>query len=133
MAQNAEVKVLKISLLVVGLLWLISGLGIFFAPAMIGKLIVGNQVDLIMFRLMGGIHIALGIGALMVYSKPEKQGIFVLTIALVNLLAGLAFLFGWIMREYIGGPGTIIIFAAILALVLSALVFWGRSQARDIL
>ena len=102
MAQNTEVKVLKISLLVVGLLWLISGLGIFFAPAMIGKLIVGNQVDLIMFRLIGGLHIALGIGTLMVYSKPEKQGIFVLTIALANLLAGLAFLFGWIMHEYTG-------------------------------
>jgi len=132
MAQNTEVKVLKISLLVVGLLWLIGGLSSFFAPAMIGKLIVGNQVDLIMFRLIGGLHIALGIGTLMVYSKPEKQGIFVLTIALANLLAGLAFLGGWIMHEYTGGAGSIAIFAC-LALVLSALVFWGRSQARDIL
>ena len=85
MAQNTEVKVLKISLLVVGLLWLILGLSSFFAPAMIGKLIVGNQVDLIMFRLIGGLHIALGIGTLMVYSKPEKQGIFVLPFSSMRL------------------------------------------------
>jgi high-affinity Fe2+/Pb2+ permease len=68
----------------------------------------------------------------MVFSKPEKQGIFVLTTALAHLLAGLGLLYSWIRHEY-SGVTWVIATLACLALVLSALVFWGRSKAKGIL
>ena len=132
MAQNSEVKLLKFSLLVVALVALIEGLGYLFAPAMVIKLTGGNPVDFAWLRWVGGVIIALGIGTLMVFSKPEKQGIFVLTTALAHLLAGLGLLYSWITHEYSGTTWFIAI-STCLALVLSALVFWGRSKAKGIL
>jgi hypothetical protein len=132
MAQNSEVKVLKFSLLVFVIVGLIEGLSVLFAPASIVKLTGGNPVDFAWLRWVGGVTIALAIGNLMVYSKPEKQGIFVLTIALAHLLAGLGFLYSWIMHEYSGVTWFVAI-SACFTLALSALVFWGRSKAKGIL
>jgi hypothetical protein len=76
--------------------------------------------------------IALGIGALMVSSKPEKQGIFVTSMALAALFAGLGNLYSWIMQEYSGATW----FTALptcLLLVISGLLWWGRGQAKGIL
>jgi hypothetical protein len=68
----------------------------------------------------------------MVYSKPEKQGIFVLSIALAYLLAGLGLLYSWIRHEYSGATWFIAL-ATCLTLVISVLLFWGRSKAKGIL
>jgi hypothetical protein len=132
MAQNSEVKLLKFSLLVVALVSLIAGLGYLFAPAMVVKFTGGNPVDFAWLRWVGGVIIALGVGTLMVFSKPEKQGIFVLTTALGHLLAGLGLLYSWITHEFSGTTWGIAMLTC-LTLVLSALVFWGRSKAKGIL
>ena len=80
----------------------------------------------------GGILIALGIGTILVILKPEKQDPFVITISLACLLSGLALVYAWITTE----DDVKIWFTAlpaILTLVLSALLWWSRYQARDIL
>jgi hypothetical protein len=132
MAQNDEVKLLKFSLLVAAIVSLVYGLGYLLAPAIVANLSGGNPVEFGWLRWAGGVIIALGIGALMVYSKPEKQGIFVLSIALAHLLAGLGMLYSWIMHEYSGATWFIAL-PTCLTLVLSALLFWGRSKAKGIL
>jgi len=68
----------------------------------------------------------------MVYSKPEKQGIFVTSMALATLFAGLAMLYSWIMQE---GSGAIWFTAlpTCILLVLSGLLWWARGQAKGIL
>ena len=45
-------------------------------------------------RWSGGVIIAFGIGAILTYLKPKGQGIFVTTIAIGALLAGVAMLCG---------------------------------------
>jgi hypothetical protein len=68
----------------------------------------------------------------MVYSKPEKQGIFVTSMALTTLFAGLGMLYSWIMHEYSGTT----LFKALptcLLLVISCLFWWGRGKAKGIL
>jgi len=132
MAQNGEVKVLKFSLLVAALVSLVYGLGFLFAPAILVNLSGGNPVDFAWLRWVGGVIIALGIGTLMVFSKPEKQGIFVVSIALALLLAGLGLLYSWIMHENSGATWFIAI-PTCLTLVLSVLLFWSRSKAKGIL
>ena len=132
MAQNDNVKVLKFSLIVFAVISLVYGLGLLFVPGLLVKLSGGNSVEFSWLRWSGGIIIALGIGALMVSSKSEKQGIFVISMALATLFAGLGMLYSWIMQEYTGATWFIAL-PTCLMLVLSGLLWWGRGQAKGIL
>ncbi len=131
MAQNDDVKVLKVTLIILAVIALVYGFGLLFVPGILVKLSGGNPVDFGWLRWSGGVIIALGIGCLMVSSKPEKQGIFVTTMALATLFAGLGKLYSWIMQE---GSGAILFTAsACILLVISCLLWWGRGQAKGIL
>jgi len=132
MAQNDNVKVLKFALIILAVISLVYGFGFLFVPGVLVKLSGGNPVEFSWLRWMGGVIIALGIGALMVSSKPEKQGIFVTSMVLATLFSGLGMLYSWIMQE---GSGAIWFTAlpTCLLLLLSGLLWWGRGQAKGIL
>ena len=132
MAQNDDVKMLKVTLIILAVISLVYGFGFLFVPGLLVKLGGGTPVDVGWLRWSGGVIIALGIGALMVSSKPEKQGIFVTSMALATLFSGLGHLYSWIMQEYSGATWFIALPTCIL-LVLSALLWWGRGQAKEIL
>ena len=83
-------------------------------------------------RWPGGILIALAIGAIMVYRKPDKQGTFVFSIALGTLLAGLGMLYSLIRTEY-SGTTIFITIPTVLILVLSGFIWWGRQRAKAVL
>ena len=132
MAQDDNVKTLKVALIVSAVISFVYGFGFLFVPGLLVSLSGGNPVEFGWIRWPGGVIIALGIGCLMVYSKPEKQGIFVTTMALSTLFAGLAMLYSWIIQE---GSGAIWFTAlpTCILLVLSGLLWWGRGQAKGIL
>ncbi len=132
MAQNDDVKVLKVTLIILAVISLVYGFGFLFVPGILVKLGGGNPVEFGWLRWSGGVIIALGIGALMVSNKPEKQGIFVTTMVLATLFGGLGHLYAWIMQEYSGATWFIALPTCLL-LVLSCLLWWGRGQAKDIL
>lgn len=132
MAQNDDVKVLKFALIIVAVSAFAYGFGLLFVPGILVKLSGGNPVDFGWLRWSGGVIIAMGIGALMVSSKPEKQGIFVTSMALAALFAGLGILYSWIMQEYSGATWFIALPTCLL-LVLSCLIWWGRGKAKGIL
>ena len=132
MAQNDDVKLLKFALMIAAIVSLVYGLCYLFIPSTLVKLSGGNLVEASWLRWSGGVIIAWAIGTLMVYSKPEKQNIFVTSIALAHLLSGLGLLYSWIMQEYSGATWFIAIPTCLL-LVLSALLFWGRGKAKGIL
>ena len=74
----------------------------------------------------------MGIGAILAYLKPKGQGIFVTTIAIGALLAGLAMLWAWLNIE----EGANVWFTAlptIVLLALSGLLCWSRQKAKNIL
>lgn len=132
MAENKNPLLLKIVLVIFAVVVLIYGLCYFFIPAQLVKLSGGEPVFHGWLRWSGGVLIALGVGAIIVMLKPERQDPFVLTIALGSLLSGLALVYAWITAE----EGTAIWFTAlpaILTLLLSALLWWSRYQAKDIL
>jgi hypothetical protein len=108
------------------------GFSFLFVPGILASLSGGNPVEFGWLRWSGGVIIALGIGALMVSSKPEKQGIFVTSMALATLFAGLGKLYCWIMQEYSGSAWSIAL-STCLALGLSVLFWWGRGQAKGVL
>ena len=132
MAQDDNVKILKFTLIIFAVISLVYGFGFLFVPGILVKLSEGTPVDFGWLRWSGGVLLALGIGCLMVSSKPEKQGIFVTSMALATLFAGLGMLYSWIMHEYSGTT----MFKALptcLLLAVSCLLWWGRGQAKKIL
>jgi hypothetical protein len=132
MAQNDDVKVLKFALMVSAIVSLVYGLCYLLVPSTLVKLSGGNLVEASWLRWSGGVIIAWAIGALMVYSNPEKQNIFVTYLAFAHLLSGLGLLYSWIMQEYSGATWFIAI-PTCLILILSALLFWGRNKAKGTL
>ena len=132
MAQSGNVKILRVVLVILAVVSIIYGLGFLIVPGMWVALSCANPVDFAWLRWSGGVLIALGIGALMVFRKPEKQGIFVFIMALSTLLSGLGMLCSWIMKEYTGSTMFIAV-PTILLLVISGLLWWGRQNAKEIL
>lgn len=123
---------LKVSLIIFAIVAIVYGLGYLFSPAFLVKLSGGEPVFSGWLRWSGGTIIALGIGALMTMRNPKNQGIFITTIALGTLLAGLALLYSWITLE----EGANVWFTAlptILVLLISALLWWSLYKAKDIL
>jgi O-antigen/teichoic acid export membrane protein len=132
MAQNNNVTLLKVGLVILAIVSIIYGLGFLIIPGMWVSLSGGDPVQFGWLRWSGGIIIALGIGALQVFRRPEKQGIFVFMSALSTLLAGLGILFSWIMKEYSGSTMFVAV-PTILLLIISGLLWWGRQKAKGIL
>ena len=64
--------------------------------------------------------------------NPKGQGIFVTTIALGGLLAGLALLFAWITIEEDANTWFTAL-PTIIVLALSCLLWLSRQQAKDVL
>ena len=132
MAEKSNSGILKIALLVFAVVCLIYGLGFFIVPDSLVELSGGEPVFHGWLRWPGGVIIALGIGAILTYLNPNGQGIFVTTIAIGALLAGLAMLWSWINIE----EGANVWFTAlptIVLLALSGLLCWSRQKAKNIL
>ena len=132
MAEKTNSGILKIALLIFAVVCLIYGLGYLIVPDSLVELSGGAPVFHGWLRWSGGVIIALGIGAILTYLKPKGQGIFVTTIALGSLLAGLVMIWTWINIE----EGSNVWFTAvptIVLLALSGLHWWGRQTAKDIL
>ena len=132
MATNESTKVLRVALLIGAIVSFVYGLGFLLVPGALVAMGGGRPVDFGWLRWPGGWLIALGIGDLLVFLNPAKQGPFVTTISVGTLLAGLALLYSWMASEY-SGATWFIGFPTILTLVISALFWWGRSRAAEIL
>ncbi len=132
MAENNNSGFLKIVLIIYTIVCFVYGLGYFFAPETLVNMSGGEPVHHGWLRWSGGVLIALGIGAILVYLKPKNQGIFVTTIALGCLLAGIALIWAWLKIEE-GANVWFTAMPAIVVLVLSGLLWWSRQQAKDIL
>ena len=132
MEEKKSLTLLKIVLIVYAIVCLVYGLFYFVAPDYLVSLSGGEPVYHGWLRWSGGVLIALGIGAILVYQNPKNQGIFVLSIAIGSTLAGLALLYAWVTIE----EGANVWFTAlptITLLLISALLWWSRQQAKDIL
>jgi hypothetical protein len=132
MADQNKTGFLKIILIIYAVVCLIYGLGYMIVPDSLVAMSGSEPVFHGWLRWSGGVLIALGIGSILVFLKPKGQGIFVTTIALGCLLAGLALLFAWIsLTEEVNAWFTAL--PTIIVLALSVLLWWSRQLAKDIL
>lgn len=131
MTEKKNLGLLKIILVIFAIVVLVYGLCYFIIPDVLVKISGSEPVFHGWLRWSGGVLIALGIGAILVIRKPENQDIYVLTCAIGSLLSGIALVYAWITFEE--GNLWFTALPAIVTLLLSALLWWSRSQAKDIL
>ena len=132
MAENKNVGFLKVVLLIYAIVSIIYGIGYLFVPDALVNMSGGQPVFHGWLRWSGGVLIALGIGAILVYMNPFSQGIFVTTIALGCFFCGLGLLWALVNREE-GAKLWFTVLPAIIVFAISALLWWGRSIAKEIL
>jgi hypothetical protein len=132
MSENNNSGILKIVLIIYAVVCIVYGLGYLLFPDLLVDLSGGEPVFHGWLRWAGGILIALGIGAILVYLKPGGQGIFVTTIALGCSLAGLALVWAWISIEE-GANAWFTALPSIVVLALAGLLWWSRQSAKKIL
>lgn len=131
MSQNDKSTLLKTTLLIYAIVCIVYGLGFVFVPQTLVDMSGGEAVPSAWLRWPGTILIALGIGAILVNSKPEKQDPFVVAIALGTLFTGLALLYALFFERT--GEFWFTAVPMIINLVLSALLWWARAQLKNIL
>ena len=132
MTEKNNAGFLKIVLIIYAVVCAVYGIGYLFVPDFLVDLSGGDPVFHGWLRWSGGLLIAMAIGAILVFLKPEHQGIFVTTIALGCSLAGLALVWAWINFE----EGANIWFTAtpaIVVLILAVLLWWSRQTAKKTL
>lgn len=132
MAENKNVGLLKIALIIFAVITIVYGIGYFFAPAFLVNLSGDTPVFHGWLRWSGGVLIALGIGTILVYLNPQNQGIFVTTITVGSLLIGIALLWAWLTLEEEANPWFTAL-PTILAFALAILLWWSGTKAKDIL
>lgn len=132
MAENKNAGFLKIVLIIFAVVSIVYGIGYFFAPSFLVNLSGDTPVFHGWLRWSGGVLLALGVGAILVYLNPYKQGIFVTTMALGSLLIGIALLWAWLTLEEDANPWFTAL-PTIFAFVLAILLCWSRIKAKEIL
>jgi len=132
MAENKNAGFLKIVLIIFAVVTLIYGIGYLIVPDCLVNMSGGQPVFHGWLRWSGGILIALGIGAILVFLNPQNQGIYVTTITLGSLLCGLGLLWAWINPEE-EQKTWFIALPTIVALALAILLWFSRAKAKEIL
>jgi len=131
MMQNKNLALLKVALIIFVIVTIVYGLCYVFIPQALVEMSGGDPVHSSWLRWPGCTLIALGIGAIMVLRNPAKQDIFIITIALGTLLTGLALLYTWIFEMPVAA--WFIAMPTIIILINSALLWWSRQQAKEII
>lgn len=131
MTENKNVILLKVALVIFAIVTFVYGIGYLFFPVALVDLSGGDPVPSGWLRWSGGTILALTVGAIIILRKPAGQYALVITLGLGTLFTGLTLLYSWFC-DYIGD----IWFTAVPAIVLlidSALIWWGYSQAKEVL
>jgi uncharacterized protein YjeT (DUF2065 family) len=131
MAENKNSNVLKVALILFAIVTLVNGLVYLFIPEIYIKLTGSEPIPPAWIRWSGGILISLGIGAIMVFRNPGKQGIFIRMSAIGTLIVGLTNLYE-VFFESVGNIWYSLP-PAIVNLILSALLWISLKQAKAIL
>ena len=133
MTNNSNSKLLKISLIIFIIVALLYGFVHLFIPQVNVEASGGDPVPSGWLRWMGGILLSLGIGGIMVYMKPKGQRIFVTTLVIGSLLAGLALIFSALFEPE--GIGDIMqtLIPGIILVILGVLLWISLKQSKELL
>ena len=126
-------QLLKITLVLYSIMTLAYGVNYLFFTEFQIEITGGEPILAGWIRWIGGVLLALGIGSIMIFRNPVKQGIFVTSLCIGSLLVGLALLYEvlFIMDDSFNMLSTLI--PAIVMLIISILFWLSLRQSKEIL
>jgi hypothetical protein len=133
MTQKKNLTLLKVALALFAVSVAIYGIMLLFFTRGYMESTGAEPINPNWLRWMGGVLLALAYGALRVFRNPGKQDIFVRVIALATLFAGLALLYELIFEWEPQFNTWVTVLPCAGQLIISALLWTGRQQARDVL
>ncbi len=132
MAQNNGSKSLKFALQFFSAANLVYGISFLLVPGMLSNLAGGTPVENGWIRWSGGPLLGFGIGAIMVYRNPAKQGIFITASAIGSLLISLSMFYTLLFDTHTTQAWFILV-PGVLTLAIFAVLLWARQGAKDVL
>ena len=133
MVQNKNFNLLKVALIIFAIVAIVYGIALMFFTQAFMEMSGSEPILPSWIRWPGGVLIALGIGAILVLRNPSKQDIFIIAIALGTLFTGLTLLHTLIFEMQSLDDTWFTALPAIINLAMSALLWLGRQQAKEIL
>jgi hypothetical protein len=126
-------QLLKIALVLSAIILLVYGVVYLFFPGVQIKMTGGEPIPWFWINWIGGIQIALGIGCIMVYRNPVKQGIFVTTICIAGTVTALA-LFHVVIFSWDDSYNMLNTLIPAIVLTVTAILLWlSLRQSKEIL
>jgi hypothetical protein len=126
-------QLLKISLVLSAIILLGYGVEYLFFPGIQIKMTGGEPIPWFWINWIGGVMLALGVGCILVYRNPVKQGIFVTTVLIGAVVTALALyhqvIFFW--NDSYNMLNTLI--PAIVLTVTAILLWLSLRQSKEIL
>ena len=133
MTDKKNLTLLKVALAIFAVAFAIYGVCMLFFTNFYMEMVGGEPINPNWIRWTGGVLVALAYGAFRVLRNPVKQDVYVSVIALATLFIGLALLYELIFELESGYFVLFTILPCAVNLCLSALIWIGRSQAKEIL
>ena len=126
-------QLLKISLVLYAIITLAYGVIYLFFPEFQIEITGGEPILAGWIRWIGGVLLALGIGSIMIFRNPVKQGIFVTSLCIGALLVALTLFYEviFIMDDSFNMLSTLI---PAIVLAINSILFWlSLRQSKEIL
>ena len=133
MTENKDSGLLKVALILSAIVSVVYGITLLFFSQAFIEMSGNDIIDPSWIQWPGGILIALGYGAFRVLRNPVNQDIFVKVIAFGTLFTGLALLYTLFFNMQAESSTLFTAMPAIINLVISALLWWGGQQAKEVL
>ena len=93
----------------------------------------GEPIEPGWIRWFGGVFLALGIGSIMIFRNPEKQGILVTSFCIGSFLVSLALLYEVIFADFEAYNLSYTLIPAIVLFVIAILFLVSLRQSKEIL
>ena len=93
-------QLLKVTLALYASITLLYGINYLFFPDFQIKMTGGEPIEPGWIRWFGGVLLALGIGSIMVFRNPVKQGIFVTAMCIGSFLVSLSLIYEVIVADF---------------------------------
>lgn len=126
-------QLLKITMVLCAIILLGYGVEYLFFPEIQIKMTGGEPIPWFWINWIGGVLLALGLGCILVYRNPAKQGIFVTTVCIAAIVTALALfhqvIFFW--NDSYNMLNTLI--PAIVLTVAAILLLLSLRQSKEIL
>ena len=126
-------QLLKITLVIYAIITLLYGINYLLFPDFQIKMTGGEPIEPGWIRWFGGVLLALGIGSIMIFRNPEKQGIFVTSLCIGSFLVSLSLLYEVIFVDFEEFNLLNTLIPAIVLFIVGILFWLSLRQSKEIL